>query len=360
VNSAPKILVVDDNPDNVELLAKRLRSLGYRTCEAYDGEEALEKVAQEEPDLVILDVMMPKLDGFEVCSRLKAQERTRLIPVIMLTAKREMPDKIKGLDTGADDYVTKPFNPQELTARVRSLLCLRTIQDKRLTEERLGALGQMAEGVAHEVRNPMVSIGGFARRIRDKLPLDDPLRDYAGHIIKEVERLETMVEEIVRFKALMISPFAPADLAEVVDEVLAERQTELESAKVAVVREYAPRLPVIQGDRGNLRTALDEVIENALEAMQAVEGGGTLTVGLARERRKVRIEVADTGPGMARSEISNVFDPFYTSKMTGAGMGLTMVHRIVTRHGGEVDISSQLGKGTRVVLWLPLKQKKPS
>jgi signal transduction histidine kinase len=356
VNSPPKILVVDDNPDNVELLAKRLKSLGYRTCEAYDGEEALAQVVREEPDLIILDVMMPKLDGFEVCRRLKTGGRTRLIPVIMLTAKREMPDKIKGLDTGADDYVTKPFNPQELTARVRSLLSLRTIQDKRLTEEKLGALGQMAEGVAHEVRNPMVTIGGFARRIRDRLPPDDPLRVYAGHIIKEVERLETMVEEIVRFKALMISPYEPVNLGEVADSVLEQREAELEKASVIVVREYDPDLPAIQGDRDNLSMALDKVIENAVEAM---ERGGTLTVRLARANARVRVEVADTGRGLARSDIANVFDPFYTSKMTGAGMGLTMVYRIVTRHGGEVDISSELGEGTTVLLQLPLKQPKP-
>ncbi|MBE0618246.1 MAG: response regulator, partial [Proteobacteria bacterium] len=228
MTSPPKILVVDDNPDNVELLEKRLKAMGYRTCAAYDGEEALVRVAAEEPDLVILDVMMPKLDGFEVCRRLKTDEGTRRIPVIMLTAKREVPDKIRGLDTGADDYVTKPFNPQELMARVRSLLNLRSLHEKRVTEEKLGALGQMAEGVAHEVRNPMVTIGGFARRIRDRLPEDDPLREYAEHIIKEVERLETMVEEIVRFKALMISPYEPVDLVEVVEQALAQREVPLQ------------------------------------------------------------------------------------------------------------------------------------
>jgi len=356
VSNPPKILVVDDNPDNVELLAKRLKSLGYRTCEAYDGEEALAQVAAEEPDLVILDVMMPKLDGFEVCRRLKTEERTRRIPVIMLTAKREVPDKIRGLDTGADDYVTKPFNPQELMARVRSLLNLRSLQEKRVTEEKLGALGQMAEGVAHEVRNPMVTIGGFARRIRDRLPEEDPLREYAEHIIKEVERLETMVEEIVRFKALMISPYEPVDLAGVVDQALAEHEKSLQEGRVAAAREVAPGLPPIQGDRGNLLLAVGNVIQNALEAM---EPGGTLTVSLTPDGERVTASIADTGCGIAKSELPNVFDPFYTSKMTGAGMGLTMVHRIVTRHGGDVGIASQPGAGTTVTLHLPVRQAKP-
>ncbi len=356
MNSPPKILVVDDNQDNVELLAKRLKAMGYRTCAAYDGEEALEKVAEEDPDLVILDVMMPKLDGFEVCKRLKSEDKTRLIPIVMLTAKREVPDKIKGLDTGADDYVTKPFNPHELMARVKSLLNLRTYQEKRVTEEKLGALGQMAEGVAHEVRNPMVTIGGFARRIRDRLAEDDPLRGYAEHIIKEVERLETMVAEIVRFKALMISPYQPVDLKELVEEVLAQHGAELDAAAVEVARRYGADLPVIEGDRANLKVSFGNLIQNALEAMPA---GGTLTVGLDLEDGRVRVTVSDTGGGIAKSEITNVFDPFYTSKMTGAGMGLTMVHRIVTRHGGDVDIASVPGRGTVVALRLPVKQTRP-
>ncbi len=356
MNNHPKILVVDDNPDNVELLSKRLVAAGYRTCEAGDGEEALRRVAQEHPDLIILDVMMPKLDGFEVCRRLKTDEATRAIPVVMLTAKREVPDKIRGLDTGADDYVTKPFNPQELMARVRSLLHLRTLQDKRVTEEKLGALGQMAEGVAHEVRNPMVTIGGFARRIRDRLPEGDALREYAEHIIKEVERLETMVEEIVRFKALMISPYESVDLVGVVEEALAHRERLFQEGGIRVVRTIDPDLPAIQGDRGNLILAVGNLIQNALEAM---EPGGVLSITLSGEGDRVLARFADTGCGIAKSELANVFDPFYTSKMTGAGMGLTMVHRIVIRHGGDVDIASEPGAGTTVTLHLPLRQGKP-
>jgi DNA-binding response OmpR family regulator len=149
VSNASKILVVDDNVDNVELLTKRLKASGYRTCEAYDGEQALEKIEEEEPDLVILDLMLPKLDGFEVCRRLKSDERKRFIPVIMLTAKREVPDKIRGLDTGADDYVTKPFNPRELMARVKRLLALRSSHEKRVTEAKIKeAIGELGYTVA--------------------------------------------------------------------------------------------------------------------------------------------------------------------------------------------------------------------
>ncbi len=355
MSSPAKILVVDDNVDNVELLTKRLRAMGYRTCEAYDGEQALARVETEDPDLIILDVMMPKIDGYEVCRRLKASDRTRVIPVLMLTAKREVPDKIRGLDIGADDYITKPFNPQELMARVRSLLARKNEEEKRVTEERLDALGQMAEGVAHEVRNPMVAIGGFARRIRDKLPPGDPLREYAERILKEVRRLETMVEEIVRFKTLMISPYEPVDLRALADQVIEEKRREIEEAGLHLERRYGD-VPEIQGDPRNLRLALGNLLDNSVEATPS---GGAITVTIEPAGDHVRVEVRDTGRGIPRDELANVFDPFYTTKMAGAGMGLTTVHRIVTRHGGEIDIDSQPGQGTSVVLTLPVRQKNP-
>lgn len=355
MSSSAKILVVDDNVDNVELLTKRLRAMGYRTCEAYDGEQALARVETEDPDLVILDVMMPRIDGYEVCRRLKASDRTRVIPVLMLTAKREVPDKIRGLDIGADDYITKPFNPQELMARVRSLLARKNEEEKRVTEERLDALGQMAEGVAHEVRNPMVAIGGFARRIRDKLPPGDPLREYAERILKEVRRLETMVEEIVRFKTLMISPYEPVDLRALADRVIEEKRRDIEDAGLHLERRYGD-VPEIQGDPRNLRLALGNLLDNSVEATPS---GGVITVAIEPAGDHVRVEVRDTGRGIPRDELANVFDPFYTTKMAGAGMGLTTVHRIVTRHGGEIDIDSQPGQGTSVVLTLPVRQKNP-
>ncbi len=141
-----KILIADDNPDNVDLLRKRLGSQGYETVAAYDGEEALAAVLRESPDLMILDIMMPKMDGYEVLRRLKQEEEYRDLPVILLTAKKEIPDKIKGLDIGANDYITKPFNPQELLARVKSLLTLREEQQRKAKDERLTALGSDGGG----------------------------------------------------------------------------------------------------------------------------------------------------------------------------------------------------------------------
>jgi len=167
------ILIVDDNVDTVELLRKRLRADGYETAEAYNGEECLSLVPECNPDVIVLDVMMPRLNGYEVCNRLKADEATKYIPVIMLTAKSDVEDKVRGLDVGADDYLAKPFDYKELAARIRSVLTTTTAHEKLAEKKRADALEQMMEEVTHEVRNPLVSIGGFARRVYENLPEDD-------------------------------------------------------------------------------------------------------------------------------------------------------------------------------------------
>ncbi|MCG2722886.1 MAG: response regulator, partial [Thermodesulfovibrionales bacterium] len=134
-----KILIVDDAPDTVELLRKRFRAEGYDTDQAYNGEEGLRKVSEYNPDLIILDVMMPVMDGYEACKRMKADENTKYIPILMLTAKGEIDHKVKGLDIGADDYMAKPFDYKELSARIRSLLSIKATHEKKVETEKTGA-----------------------------------------------------------------------------------------------------------------------------------------------------------------------------------------------------------------------------
>ena len=148
--SKPKILVVDDNPASVRMLRDRLVGMGYEVVEAYDGQQALEQVEEESPDLILLDVMMPKMDGFEVCRRLKGDERTILIPVVMVTALRERADRIRGIEAGADDFLTKPVDHAELTARVSSLLRIKQYTDELESAETV--IGSLALSV--EAKDP--------------------------------------------------------------------------------------------------------------------------------------------------------------------------------------------------------------
>ena len=347
------ILIVDDTMDNVELLRKRMRAVGYGTIEGYDGEQAVTMAREQHPDLILLDVMMPKLNGFEVCEILKKDETTRHIPVLMLTAKREIPDKVKGFDLGADDYVTKPFNFQELLARVKSLLKIRRGYRKQVEEERQKALDQMAEGVAHEVRNPVVSIGGFARRIIDELPDSDQKKKYARIIVKETERLERMVKDIADFRQVPDGVRQGEDSNLIINNTLLQLNQLLQENRIEVKKEFAADLPPVFVNRKNIIIALMQVMTNAVEAMK--EGGKLTIITSAADNSWVIVEIIDSGRGIAVEDLDSIFDPFFTTKMSGAGMGLPLVRKIIDDNHGMIRVESKVGKGTRVAISLPVE-----
>ncbi len=187
-----RVLVVDDEPDNRQVLRTLLRLKGgYAVDEAEDGETALSRIGAAPPDLILLDVMMPGIDGFDVCRRLKADDATANIPVVLLTARGDVPSKVRGLEFGADDYITKPFHPDEVLARIHSLLTIGGLRRKLVDAERLAAVAQVAVTVKHEINNPLSVILGNAELL---LALTDD-RDAAARaklhgIIDQVERIQ--------------------------------------------------------------------------------------------------------------------------------------------------------------------------
>ena len=308
-----KILIVDDTVDTVELLTKRLRAEGYDTEQAYDGQECLDKVEPYQPDLIILDVMMPKVDGFEACRRIKKNESTKHIPILMLTAKSEIPDKVKGLDTGADSYLTKPFNYKELSANIRSLLTKKNATEKRAEKEKFIALDQMVDEVSHEIRNPLVSIGGFARRIRNNLSEDDQNRKYLDIILQNVTTLERMMNHLIGLKQAAVIYIEETDINTVVLDSLAKHSEKIKELGVLLTTDLASALPRLRLDADNLTSALGNIIENGLEAMLKEKKELTITTGITEGN--VEISISDTGKGIARDKIKNIYDPFYTGKM---------------------------------------------
>jgi two-component system sensor histidine kinase/response regulator len=349
-----KILIVDDAVDTVELLKKRLRFEGYDTAEAYDGEEALKQVAEYNPDLIILDVMMPKLDGYEVCQRLKSDENTIHIPILMLTGKSEVEDKVKGLDKGADHYLAKPFDYKEVSARVRSLVATKAAREKWVEEEKLEALEQMLDEVAHEIRNPLTSIGGFARRVHDRLPQGDPNKKYLEMIINDVARLENMIKELLELKTAAVSYRELKNINDVIMEALKSFEQDLEDRGIEVKTELRDNLPPISIDQEQMKMALANLIQNSIEAMQDKLKILKITSRISDGR--MEIQVSDTGKGIPKDKIKNIFDPFFTSKTRGPGLGLTFTLKIIQEHRGTVSVESEPGKGTIFAIRLPLKR----
>lgn len=354
MNKRNKILIVDDTIDTVELLKKRFRSDGYDTAEAYDGEEALKQVAEYNPDLIVLDVMMPKLDGYEVCHRLKLDETTRYIPIIMLTAKSDVASKVKGLDIGADDYLPKPFDYKELSARVRSLLTIKAAHEKLVEEEKSGALEQMMDQVAHEIRNPLTSIGGFARKVYGKLPEGDPNKKYMEMIINDVAILESMIKQLIELKTMAISFKEPTNINDLIMKALKLFEQEFKGKAIDVQNELEDNLPLIPADEKLLKRALCNLIKNSIEAM--AEGTKVLKVASRLSEGRIEILVSDTGKGIPTDKLKKIFDPFVTSKVYGPGLGLTFTYRIIQDHNGTISVESEPGKGTTFTISFPVEK----
>ncbi len=194
-----KILIVEDNEDILMLLKSMLKSKGYRIVTADNGEDALRLAKEEEPQLVLLDLTLPKIDGYSVCRMLKDSESTKYIPVIIITCRSSLEEKILGLEVGADDYIVKPFQKEEVLARVKSLLKLHNLHGRLIQAEKLATLAQVAVSVNHEVNNPLCAISANAEII--KIMLNKGVDSERIHakidiILNEVDRIKRVIEKL--------------------------------------------------------------------------------------------------------------------------------------------------------------------
>jgi len=349
----PSILIVDDEHMLLEMTTTILKRSGYN-CNIIttdNGEDALRSAAENPPDLIILDVNMPSMNGLEVCRKLKANPDTRLIPIIFLTADNVIENKIAGFELGAHDYITKPFEPKEFIARVKSHIEGSLSLQEYGEQEKLKALDTMLDQVAHELRNPLVAIGGFARRIHNRITGDDLLKSYADKIYCEVERLEKTLNEIVELKTIILGSLASINPAAFLTGVVKQFEQKLHQKNIQLEAKLPPDTPPIIGDKKHLAMAVNNIITNAIEAMD--ETGGSITITCEQNNQYCQIAIQDNGHGIESSEIPLVFRPFYTSKISGSGMGLCAVQHIVNMHNGSVLLTSKLGEGTLVEINLP-------
>lgn len=230
---------------------------------------------------------------------------------------------------------------------------LKVAQAKLIRSERLAALGRLSQGVAHEVRNPVTSIGGFAHLVQKKLAPDDPNQEYLKIIRAETQKLERMVKDIEWFTNLREAVLRPTNILVTAEKALSSILEALQARSIELERAFSD-VPEIPADDELLELALEHVLTNAIEAMP---GGGSLRLAISAEPKGVLISIKDTGKGITLEDLPNVFDPFFTSKTQGSGLGLTTVNRIISDHNGEIKISSEPGKGTEVKIWLPRWQQ---
>jgi len=226
-------------------------------------------------------------------------------------------------------------------------------REKLLKEEKSEALEKMMDQVAHEIRNPLVTIGGFARRICESLSESDPNRKYLKLIVQNVETLEHMIKKLIELQATVISYREPVDINEIIAKALEEYRPALEENHVDVTTDLMNNLPNISVDREQIKIVIAHLIENAIEAMR----NKTRELNIASRVREgyIEIDVSDTGVGIPRDKLKSILDPFFTSKIH-AGLGLTYALKIIQAHRGTISVESELGKGSTFTIRLPVKR----
>jgi len=242
---------------------------------------------------------------------------------------------------------------QELEREVKKRTEELQEKSKRLAEsEKLSALGVMADRVAHETRNPIVTIGGFARRVRRALPPDNPLSTYVDIIIKEIERLELMIFWITEFKKYISIDFEPSNINMVIERALEKVKDRLEGTNITVDKDLMSDPPLVRVDRKNIEIVFSNIFENGIEAMGK---DGVLYINTKQKNgNRLEVIISDTGKGISEDDMKSIYNPFFSSKLSGAGMGLTIAHKIVKDHQGSIKVKSTLGEGTTFAVELPL------
>jgi signal transduction histidine kinase len=228
---------------------------------------------------------------------------------------------------------------------------LKRTQERLIRSERLSAMGNLVQGVAHEIRNPLMTIGGFARRIKARESGNQTLSRYADIILEEAGRLEALVRQVREFSDVQTAALSLNRIEAVIEEVMPRIEDMARNAGVKVRLHMDEEIPPLAMDCSQLARALFNVAQNGIEAMS--QGGGTLDIEVLRGRRNLSICISDTGKGVEEDKLDSIYDPFVTSKTRGAGLGLTMAYRIITNHSGEIEIKTAEGKGTTVTIRVP-------
>ena len=375
---APIILVADDVPANVELLFDQLHVLGFRAIAAWDGPSAVAVCFEQMPDLCILDVSMPAGDlgvddrstGFEVCRRIKRDPRTARIPVIFVTALNDTTDRVKAIEAGGDDFLTKPHNRLVLGARVRSLLKLKAATDAleesiRKQKELEKVRDDLMKMIVHDLKTPLTSIIGAMEMMIDGDfgPLTTSQRGALGDAESRAEDLLGLIEdllEVARLEesrlSLNLRPIAPAAL---LAEVRHEWEIRFQQERATSVVEAADDAPVIEADHALLKRVFSNLVQNALShSARAV----TVTLGARRENDGTLFTVSDDGVGIPIEYHDIIFRKFeqvrtpHIPRVRSSGLGLAFCKLVVEAHGGRIWVKSGSDMvGSAFHFWLPVK-----
>ncbi|MGI8501970.1 MAG: sensor histidine kinase [Hassallia sp.] len=360
-----RILAVDDTPDNLILVETILESEGFEMDLVADGLSALQQITESPPDLILLDVMMPGIDGYEVTRRIRSNTELPYIPILLITAFTES-SVVEGLDAGADDFIRKPFDTDELLARVRSLLRLKHSLDEqqKMARQREDFVSRMT----HDLRTPLVASDRMLNLFQQEIfcKISPEMKQAIAVMIRSNHNLTQMVNnllEVYRIEAgkkTLNSEICnlPEMLTEVVEELnpIANDKGLTLKVDTSGLEKVGENAAVITGDRLELRRVFSNLIGNAIKFTDI---GGIETrifeSAQTNEKTLVTIEIEDTGYGIAAEDQATIFERFRQGKKNraGSGLGLHLSRLIAEAHGGTIELFSEVGKGSVFTLRLP-------
>ncbi|XZO00644.1 MAG: response regulator [Microcoleus sp.] len=389
------ILIVDDNQTNLDVLFELLKNYGFKVLVAQDGESAIEQIEYIHPDLILLDIMMPGIDGFETCRRLKADPPTQDIPIIFMSALSDTLDKVKGFQTGAVDYITKPFQHEEVLSRIETHLTIRSLQKKlqeknaelahlnqnleRLVEqkskqlidqEKTAIIGRLTQGMVHNLKSPLQVMQTSVDLIETKATKinDYSFFSYTKYILQAITKVNQIMDTLmVKSRKEQEQDLQPVNINELVQREIQLLEGNLYfKNKIKKKYFYDDKMPNIPLIYSYISQVFYNLINNAMDAMWDKKSR-ELTIVTRQDESKIYLEIADTGCGIAPEDFSKIFDPFYTSKPakgeeqkegepTGTGLGLYTCIELLKPFKGEIAISSNLGHGSIFAVVLPKRQ----
>lgn len=366
------ILVVDDTPANLHLLSQMLKNCGYKVRPVPSGALALKAIESRSPDLILLDISMPEMDGYTVCEQLKAKPSTAQIPVLFISALGEATDKVRGFKAGGVDYITKPFQFPEVEARVRTHLALRrkTVELER-SNERLTQLERQRDSlthmIVHDMRSPITVLGWSIETFREFIPSQDAeLKEAYGTAQAAVKILSEMVDQMLdvsRMEAgVMKLDKRPIALEALLGEALEEARCQ--TSRRALTLRLDGSVPALSlvCDPSILRRVLTNLLGNAIKFSDT---DGEVRLSARMNGGRLRVEVRDSGPGIAEEDRQRIFEKFVqvessqrkaegAQQRKGCGLGLTFCKMAVEAHGGTIGVESAIGQGS--TFWFEMPQ----
>ncbi|PIE32078.1 hypothetical protein CSA56_16570 [candidate division KSB3 bacterium] len=371
----PSVLIIEDNPSNLSVLFNLLSEAGFEVMVSPDGDYALTAAQEGQPDVILLDVMLCGIDGFEICRRLKASEKTQHIPIIFMTALTSTADKVKGFELGAVDYITKPFEPEEVLVRIKTHLTIQRLQvafqikndelSASLEREReLNMLKSRFISIAsHEFRTPLSSIlfsqnilKRYSKRVQDP-ELQAEMQEEFNSIKKAVQKMTTTLDDVLILSKsesgrLACNP-TRFDIISICRKLIQRFRLMAKNHQV-VLRTEIDELHVF-ADPKLMENVLSNLLSNAMKYSPA---GGTILCELTRRGRQMLCAIQDEGIGIAEEDLDSVFEPFYrgsnASELEGTGLGLSIVKQFMELQGGMIWVESEMDRGTTFMVSLPL------